>query len=141
MACRSRAQTEIAHWEGKHTVTAYLDCSKCYERIEHETAGHRAVATGCPVAIINMAMSIYSGPRYIRVHGAVAKAARGRHGLIAGCSFAKDILKAFLRPTAALARVTVFRDYVDDMVITSTGKNPDQAVNKLLSDLKELRKG
>ena len=141
MACRSRAQTEIAHWEGKHTITAYLDCSKCYERIEHETAGHRAVDSGCPVAIINMAMSIYSGPRYIRVHGAVAKPARGRHGLIAGCSFAKDILKAFLIPTAALARVTLFRDYVDDMVITSTGKQPDQAVNKLIADLKQIKKG
>ena len=140
MASRSRAQAEITHWEGKHTITAFLDCSKCYERIEHETAGKRATSSGCPASIINMAMSIYSGPRYIRVHGAVAKPARGRHGLIAGCSFAKDILKAFLVPISALARGTTFRDYVDDMVITSTGKQADQAVNKLIKDLRQIKK-
>ena len=87
--------------------------------------------TGCPGTIINMAMHIYSGPRYLRVHGAVAKAARGRHGLIAGCSFAKDILKAFLKPISALGRFTTFRDYVDDMVVTAVGANPEQAANKL----------
>ena len=125
MACRSRALTELAHWGGKHVLSAFLDCSKCYERIEHRTAGQRATGTGCPATIINMAMHIYNGPRYLRAHGAVAKAASGRHGLIAGCSFAKDILKAFLKPVSALGKVTTFRDYVDDMVVTAVGSNPE----------------
>ena len=96
--------------------------------------------TGCPATIINMAMHIYSGPRYLRAHGAVAKAASGRHGLIAGCSFAKDILKAFLKPISALGRFTTFRDYVDDMVVTAVGANPEQAANKLLTDLRVISK-
>ena len=88
-----------------------------------------------------MAMNIYSGARYIRAHGAVAKAAKGRHGLIAGCSVAKDILKAFLKPISALAKVTTFRDYVDNMVVTAEGSNLEQAANKLLADLREIKKG
>ena len=46
-----------------------------------------------------------------------------------------------LRPTAAFARSTSWRDYVDDMVITDLGENLAQAVNKLLADLNEIKKG
>ena len=102
MACRTKIHTEISGWKGQETLSTFLDCSKCYERIEHYVAVTRAIELGFPATIGNLNASIYSGSRYVRVHGAVAQPAKGRHGLIAGCSFAKDLLKAFLKPIAAI---------------------------------------
>ena len=131
MACRTRIHTEISGWKGHETLSTFLDCSKCYERIEQYVAVQRAIDSGFPDRISNLNASIYSGSRYVRVHGAVAQPAKGRHGLIAGYSFAKDLLKAFLKPIAAIGQYTVFRDYVDDMVVTATGRTAEEAANKL----------
>ena len=112
---------------GQHTLLALLDCSKCYERVEHRTAAARAVETGFPDTVLNLVMNMYSGPRLIRAHGAVSRTATGYHGLIAGCSFAKDLLKAFLTTTALLDVPATFRDYVDDMTLLAHGASPQQA--------------
>ena len=74
----------------------------------------------------------YAGNRIVRAHGAAAKPLKGNHGLIAGCSYAKDILKAFLIPTAGRANNTTFRDYVDDMTIIAVAKTPEEVANTLL---------
>ena len=122
---------ELSQWQGHHTLLALLDCSKCYERVEHRTAAARAEASGFPDTVLNLVMNMYSGPRLIRAHGAVSRPATGHHGLIAGCSFAKDLLKAFLATTALLDVPATFRDYVDDMTLLAHGASPQQAAVKL----------
>ena len=107
LAYDTQVRIEKAHWAGEHVLIAFLDCSKCYERIEHSIAGQDTVATGCPDTIANMVFHQYAGNRIVRAHGAAAKPLQGNHGLIAGCSYAKDILKAFLIPTAGLVTNTV----------------------------------
>ena len=139
LACHTRAQVELAAWKGQSVLMALLDCSKCYERVEHLTAAQRAVDSGCPDTVVNMSMDIYSARRLIRVHGAVARPTAGHHGLIAGCSFAKDYLKSFLGPIAKHATSTNFRDYVDDMVLIAKGDNPGQAAAKLEQDLIQIK--
>eukprot|EP00972_Heterocapsa_arctica_P077199 11386593-Heterocapsa_arctica.AAC.1 len=39
------ARGEFARLKGRHFVAAYIDCSKCYERVEHKVAAEAATAT------------------------------------------------------------------------------------------------
>ena len=77
---------------------AFLDVSKCYERVAHTLAGNRAIETGCHPRITSLVMSMYQGKRRLLVDGAISKPLSGNSGLMAGCSFARDFLKAFLNP-------------------------------------------
>ena len=71
MAYSTHATMELAHWKGQHTVLALLDCSKCYERVEHLTGAQDAYDSGCPPDIVNTAFRQYAGTRILRAHGAV----------------------------------------------------------------------
>lgn len=33
LAARRRASIEVLHHEGKHSLLAFIECSKCYERV------------------------------------------------------------------------------------------------------------
>ena len=131
LATRARAHMELGAWRGLFSRLAIHDCSKCYERIAHALAGQRAVSSGFPDTAMNLIMHIYSGPRRLRAHGAISRTTSGHHGLIAGCSFAKDILKSFRSVVHTLAMPATFRDYVDDMTLYASGATPDEANDRL----------
>ena len=99
----------------------------------------RAVASGWPDTVVRMSMDVYSGPRLIGAHGAVARTVQGHHGLIVGCSFAKDHLKSFLRPVEKQCRQSTFRDFVDDLVLIAVCDTPAQAAMGLTQDLGAVR--
>ena len=97
------------------------------------------VAVGLPDTVLNLIMHMYSGPRRLRAHGAISSTTHGHHGLIAGCSFAKDLLKAFLSIVHTLDLPAHFRDYVDDMILYVAGATPEQAVEQLQEALRLLK--
>lgn len=97
LAATTRASTETQHYHGEHSLLAFVDCSKCYERAGHALAGQRAFRSGLAVWVANMVFDAHKGHRHIKVYGAVARPRTGGNGLVAGCVFAKDILKAFWR--------------------------------------------
>eukprot|EP00972_Heterocapsa_arctica_P038432 5660606-Heterocapsa_arctica.AAC.1 len=37
---------ELAKIRGKYFSAAYIDCSKCYERVNHKVAANAAIKTG-----------------------------------------------------------------------------------------------
>ena len=78
------------------------------------------VQTGCHPKIANLVMDLYQGQRRIKVHGATSKILRAKVGLIAGCAFAKDVLKAFLEPMKEVMEAER-RDDVDDITIIGRG--------------------
>eukprot|EP00972_Heterocapsa_arctica_P104590 15414771-Heterocapsa_arctica.AAC.1 len=41
------ARRELAKIRRKLFTAAYIDCSKCYERVDHSKAASAAVKTGC----------------------------------------------------------------------------------------------
>lgn len=96
MACHTRASIKQQHYHGCRTLLAFLECSKCYERVGHATAGSRVLASGLPGRIANMIFNMYGADGYIKAHGAVSAPRSGNRGLLAGCALAKDILKAVL---------------------------------------------
>ena len=93
-------------------MTGYFDCSKFYERVRHKEAHQRAMQAGCPITIANRIFNQYCGYRTIRVHGADGGKVQASAGLVAGCAFAKDVLKNFL------VKRRKVRDYLDDITVT-----------------------
>eukprot|EP00972_Heterocapsa_arctica_P090657 13377090-Heterocapsa_arctica.AAC.1 len=41
------ARGELARLKGRHFVAASIDCSKCYERVNHAVAAKAAAKIGC----------------------------------------------------------------------------------------------
>ena len=113
-AWKLRAKDEVWSFGGGCMGAALLDVSKCYERVAHTLAGNRATETGCNPRVTNLVMSMYHGTRRLLVDGATSQHLLGNSGLMAGCSFARDFLKAFLSPLTEGARGAQIRDYVDD---------------------------
>eukprot|EP00972_Heterocapsa_arctica_P105116 15488620-Heterocapsa_arctica.AAC.1 len=57
----------MARLTGKHFTAAYIDCSKCYERVDHKVAATAAVKTGCNSISVALSFEMYRTPR-IQVH-------------------------------------------------------------------------
>ena len=74
----------------------FLDCSKCYERVNRKKAQDLLSQAGAPASLINVALGIYQGRRYLKVHGQTVATGLFCQGVIAGCSWAKDILKVLI---------------------------------------------
>ena len=122
LAWKTRVQDEIDESNGLYTITSFLDCSKCYERVNHRVAQDLLLGADAPPSLVNMILSMYQGDRYIKVHGQTIHAGKFHQGIIAGCSWAKDILKvliADIKSSCADLGITL-RDYVDDMMLRET---------------------
>eukprot|EP00972_Heterocapsa_arctica_P094250 13898492-Heterocapsa_arctica.AAC.1 len=57
------ARGELATIRGKHFSATYIDCSKCYERVNHKVAAIAAVNTGCNPTIVALSFDMYKTPR------------------------------------------------------------------------------
>eukprot|EP00972_Heterocapsa_arctica_P062524 9219147-Heterocapsa_arctica.AAC.1 len=56
------ARGELAQIRGQHFSAAYIDCSKCYERVDHNSAASAAVETGCNSTIVALSFDMYKTP-------------------------------------------------------------------------------
>ena len=90
------------------------------QMLSHDKAYERMTQTGCHPKIANLVMDLYQGQRRIKVHGAASRTLRAKAGILAGCAFAKDVLKAFLDPIKEVMQAEC-RDYVDDITIIARG--------------------
>ena len=61
---------------------------------------------------------------------------RAKAGLIAGCAFAKDVLKALLDPINTVMTAEC-RDYVDDITIIATGHKAGKVIPDFFEQLQK----
>eukprot|EP00972_Heterocapsa_arctica_P040994 6042357-Heterocapsa_arctica.AAC.1 len=107
------ARGELANIRGKHFSSAYIDCSKCYERVNHKVAATAAINTGCDPAIVALSFNLYKTPRSMQVHKSNTQPMEANGGILAGCAFAVNILKAMIKHDVK-DDDNELRDYVDD---------------------------
>lgn len=62
-------------------------------------------------------MDVYIGLRHVTAHGASAVPRQAYHRLVAGCVFAEDSLRAFLKVPKAACQQGQSRDYVGDITL------------------------
>lgn len=72
----------------------------------------------------SIVMDVYCGSRLVRVRGAIGRLVRGHHVVIAGCSFARDMIEAFLLPVARLPFRREYRGYVDYITVRVEAGDP-----------------
>ena len=65
------ARAEIATIRGKHFSAAYIDCSKCYERVDHNIAADAAIKTVCYPTIVALSFQMHKMDRFIQVHKSI----------------------------------------------------------------------
>ena len=119
LAWDTRTEQELVRHKGHRHGSAFLDCSKCCERVPHKLAQASAVSPGCPRAISNLVFSLYGGD-YARGN---LQRCGGNTGIVAGCGFAVHILRSFLHPPD-LKYGTNVRIYVDDIALAACAKTP-----------------
>eukprot|EP00971_Amphidinium_carterae_P331897 6465724-Amphidinium_carterae.3 len=96
-------QAERPTLEGEPFAAVFLDCSKCYERVDLTFLEESAREAGFPLQALRLAIDMYRGRRRTLVNGAIS-----------------EPVEASLIPASQL-RVSV-RKYVDDMVLSASGK-------------------
>lgn len=123
--------------QGKHTLLAFLDCSKYYEIAGHNLAGDRAINTRLQARVANMVFDMYKRDRHVKPHGTLAQPRTGNHGLVASCAFAKDTHKACtatLKNNCAEGRP---RDYVDDIALCEEGDTAIECAAKMHAEFEQ----
>eukprot|EP00972_Heterocapsa_arctica_P110605 16285654-Heterocapsa_arctica.AAC.1 len=91
------ARGELANIRGKHVSVAYIDCSKCYERVDHKSAATAAVKTGCNSTLVALSFDMYKTPRIMQVHKSNTQPIEANRGILAGCAFAAQFLKSMIK--------------------------------------------
>ena len=84
-----------------------------------------------------MVLGMYQGERYIKVHGRVIRTGDFKHGIIAGCSWAKDILKTIIRKIKndCDAAGLPMRYYVDDIMLREVSHDIPTLIQKVYTGL------
>ena len=91
------AKGELAKIKGKYFAAAYIDCSKCYERVNHKAAAQAAIDTGCDPIIAALSFNMYKQPRILQVHKSNTQPIEAEGGILAGCAYAVTVLKAMIK--------------------------------------------
>eukprot|EP00972_Heterocapsa_arctica_P081955 12078935-Heterocapsa_arctica.AAC.1 len=108
------ARGELANIRGKYFSAAYIDCSKCYERVDHIAAATAAVKTGCNSTIVALSFDMYKTPIIFQVHKSNTQPIEATRGILAGCAYAIHYLKAMMKEDVKDEN-NELRYYVDDM--------------------------
>eukprot|EP00972_Heterocapsa_arctica_P070036 10345158-Heterocapsa_arctica.AAC.1 len=129
-------QRRICKIRGKYFSAAYIDCSKCYERVNRKVAATAAVYTGCNPTIVALAFDMYKTPRIVQVHKSNTQPIEANRGILSGCAYAVHIPKAMIKQDANDENDELIY-YVDDLVVFNEGDTAEEAISGLYKDLIE----
>ncbi len=127
---------EVATARGLGSAISIVDMSQYFEQITHSELASGAAAFGLPRQIIALALSLYSGPRRIKVGNAWSKHVYPTRSVLPGCTWAMLLIRAVTiapaeRFVALLnqksddeAMDSKVRIYVDDVFVATAGPEP-----------------
>eukprot|EP00971_Amphidinium_carterae_P153063 3034173-Amphidinium_carterae.1 len=101
------AEAERATTCDEPFAAVFLDCSKCYERVDLALLEQSAGEADFPLEALKLALDMYRGRRRILVNGALSEPVVGTSGIPAGCGLAVDLLHAFLQHKLAASHLKV----------------------------------
>ena len=125
---------ETARSQKRSGVTLLLDLEAFYENIQHDKVIEQGIRQGFPPIILNAAMEVYQGPRYLEGEGALSAPVRSTKGIIAGCPFAPGVSKLILHPVieplwqqSSVRHIDV---WLDDVGIDIESHHPEKAAKR-----------
>eukprot|EP00972_Heterocapsa_arctica_P020420 3012856-Heterocapsa_arctica.AAC.1 len=116
--------------QGNISWRPYIDCSKCYERVDHNVAATAAVKTGCNSRIFGLSFEMYKIPRIIQVHKSNTEPIEANRGTLAGRGYAVHYITAMIKEEVK-DEGNELRDFVDDMVLFKEEDTEEQAISIL----------
>ncbi len=144
---RQACRAEAAVAEGRHSGTLLWDLATFFESVKREPLWHRARRLEFPLTILRLVLETYSAPRVLALGGAVTAPLEAEDGLVAGCTFAMALTRAYvtepmdaavyqLRPLSpSPANVDM---YVDDLALEAEG-TMREVVDRLTNAASVLR--
>ena len=124
-------------------VTLLLDIEAFYENIQHEKLISQGLQHHFPAVVLNGAMEIYQGPRYIEGEGVLSAPIRCTQGIIAGCPFAPGLSKLMIHPIIqpmwnkkGIRHIDV---WLDDIGIDVEARNPLHAAKRGQEVFREVK--
>eukprot|EP00959_Pyramimonas_sp_CCMP1952_P038055 796339-Pyramimonas_sp.AAC.1 len=81
------------HTHGDEVITAMVDISKCFDRVDWNRVVEAAHRFGFPRGLLRAVLSMYAAPRRIRWGSTYSFAARAMQGVLPGCSVAMFLLQ------------------------------------------------
>ncbi len=134
---RQAARAESMARKGGYAATLLWDMASYYESLRRVPLWHRARRLGFPQVLLDVALTTYEGPRMLCLSGALSRAVVAKHGVVAGCSFANALTRAYSieacdRVARTIAEIpaedSAMDMFVDDLAVTITGTY-DQVVS------------
>ena len=94
-AWMAAVQAEVARAAGQDCFAAYIDCEKCYDRVDLGRLAAEGSLHGLG-RLVRLAARQYRGTRYVRWAGAISRGVVPIAGIPAGCPLANGMLHLYL---------------------------------------------
>ena len=124
-------------------VTLLLDIEAFYENIQHEKLISQGLQHQFPAVVLNGAMDLYQGPRYIEGEGVLSAPIRCTQGIIAGCPFAPGLstlmIHPIIQPMWSKKGIRHIDVWLDDIGIDVEARNPLQAAKRGQEVFREVK--
>ena len=133
---RQSIEAETAVALNGAAAAALLDMEKFYEMFNRTKLWLRGRQFGFNLTILRIALVAYSHARLVTLNGLAAESVWAMKGIIAGCSFARAIVRLYCLP---LVSVTIsrfpkaqFDFYIDDITVAMQVVDDDHAVSSVV---------
>ena len=127
----------------RHGITLLLDLKEFYEHVDLDSLITQASCHGFPAVLLQGALQVYIGPRYIQGESCLSAPVRAERGIMAGCPFAVGLSKLALHPVMqelwrhpALSHLDLF---VDDSGYDVEHHNPEKCASNAYRIWKEVQ--
>ena len=127
----------------RHGITLLLDLKEFYEHVDLNSLITQASCHGFPAVLLQGALQVYTGPRYIQGESCLSAPVRAERGIMAGCPFAVGLSKLALHPVMqelwrhpALSHLDLF---VDDSGYDVEHHSPEKCASNAYRIWKEVQ--
>ena len=128
VSIRRLVQAEVAKAKKRCRATIFIDLQTFYESICHSSLAAQAIAHSFPPVLVEVALGIYRGARYIVSEGVASPKCYASKGLMAGCPLAPSLAKLAVFPALQKLQSSKFCDHatvwLDDVSADSEGVSP-----------------
>ena len=138
---RQSIEAETAVALNGAAAAALLDMEKFYEMFNRTKLWLRGRQLGFNLTILRVALVAYSHARIVTLNGLAAESVWATKGIIAGCSFARAIVRLYCLPLVSVVTSTFpkaqFDFYIDDITVGMQVEKDDHAVSSIVDYLSD----
>ena len=134
VSIRRLMQAEITKANRHCRATIFIDLQTFYESVCHSALAAQAMAHGFPPVLVEVALGVYRGARYIDSEGVASPRCYASKGLMAGCPLAPSLAKLAIYPVLQKLHRSLLCEHatvwLDDVSADSEGHDPVKTASR-----------